>query len=172
MGTTRQVLGASDAYLPAAVAYTALQDIRLSLESKQQRQIPITPPEEERYIKAIDRYTSTMRSYRDAMRSYKTRMLKDHDMKRGADGWSTFVRAEWKDGQLDFRQPIAPPITFRIDREEAERDAYLKTFEVKRARCIKQHCQILHTGLCRPVQGAADEGETGAFYYFFPHLHP
>ncbi|KAI9833722.1 MAG: hypothetical protein M1826_006813 [Phylliscum demangeonii] len=160
---------AVNAYYPAANAFSQLQHMLSALAAKQWPTIPLSRQDRDEENMAIDGYVSSMRSYRAAMSRYKTRMLKDGEIKRGGEGWTAFERAEWKDGQLDLRQPIAPPTTFRLGHEEAQLHAFHRAFEVKRARCIQQHCQILHTDVCYEANGVA-EGQSESFYYFSPRF--
>ncbi|KAI9831731.1 MAG: hypothetical protein M1826_003062 [Phylliscum demangeonii] len=147
-------------------SYDDLRKLQSGLATKQLQRAQITPQEKETRIKAIDLYISNMRSYRDAMRLWKTWLLKRHEINKSSNGWSAFVRAEWKDGQLDFHEPEQPPNAGRTKLEEKLLDARLKALDVKRASCIRQHCQILHDGACHETTTVNwNEGQNEFFYY-------
>ncbi|KAI9831732.1 MAG: hypothetical protein M1826_003063 [Phylliscum demangeonii] len=149
-------------------SYDDLQKLQSGVATKQLQHAQITPQEKEARIKAIDLYISNMRSYRDAMRLWKTWLLKHHEINKSSNGWSAFVRAEWKDSQLDFHEPEQPPYRGRTKLEEKLWDARLKTIEVKRASCIRQHCQILHDGACHEIEYATSHEGQNEFFDYLP----
>ncbi|KAI9823692.1 MAG: hypothetical protein M1826_007661 [Phylliscum demangeonii] len=168
----RQYNSALKAAQPAVYSYLDLKEIQSALATKQLNHAPITPQEKDERMKAVDLYISDMRSYRAAMRLYKTWLLKHHEISKSSDGWSVLVRAEWKDGQLDFHEPYVPLMDGRTDLELRQLNAHLKTFESKRASCIKQHCQILHRGTCAEIKHGVWEGYDESFDYLTAPFAP